>query len=184
MRQPLRYAMQMRRVCGQPVRDIVGPGRAAWRFGGEHNVKRQIRQRLEQLRAAAGREHDVEIGMRERRTQKTELKVARQGRQRPDPQRRHCVAAALQDRHEFFARAENPVRVVERDAANLGQFQPTAHPVEQGMAKPRLQRLDLDGQGRLRQVQRLGGAGQIALTGHGAEIAQMVVVQRVHTLRI
>ena len=71
--------------------------------------------------------------------------------------------------------------MIQRDAPGLGQMQLAAPPLEQGMAQPLLQLADLYGQGRLRQVQPLRRAGQVAIMGHGPEIAQVMKVQVRHS---
>ncbi|MDR6354167.1 hypothetical protein Q3H58_000838 [Pseudomonas psychrotolerans] len=48
------------------------------------------------------------------------------------------------------------------------------------MAELVLQHADLGGEGGLGDMQRLGGAGQVAFLGDGPEVVQMVEIQSAH----
>ena len=53
--------------------------------------------------------------------------------------------------------------------------------LEERMAKPFLQLLDLRGQCRLRQVQKIRRTGQVPLMRDGPEVAKVMVIQLAHT---
>ena len=70
--------------------------------------------------------------------------------------------------------------MVKRDSPRFGQGKTTPAPFEEVVAQRRLQRLDLGGQCRLRQIQSTRGAGQCAIRGDRAEQAQVMQVDLGH----
>jgi hypothetical protein len=74
------------------------------------------------------------------------------------------------------------VRVFEGDASGLGEHERLAASLKKRMAEAGLQRPELDAEGRLGELQVPGGAGEAALMGDGAEIAQVVVVEEGHVM--
>ena len=111
----------------------------------------------------------------DQRTQELDLEIAGQGGERPHPQGAPRAARLLHHGREVIRRAENRVGMVERDAPGLGQDEATPAALEQVMAQGGLERLDLGRQGRLRQVEPPGSAGERALCRNRPE--QLEVMQ-------
>lgn len=87
--------------------------------------------------------------------------------------------AARQRRH-VMDRPRAGVQILQRQAriahpglTGVGQLHPSAAAIEQRRSQRILQLFDLLRQGRLRDVQRFGGTGEIALFGHGQKITDM-----------
>ena len=72
---------------------------------------------------------------------------------------RAAPPARAQGCDQLFARAEDPVGMIQRDAPRLGQDQLPPFALEQRAAQPLLQLPDLRRKRGLRQVQPLGGTG-------------------------
>jgi len=79
-------------------------------------------------------------------------------------------------RNGVFHRVENAPRQRQQGVAGGRALHSTAPTGEQGHAELGFQRLDLLAQRRLRDVQALRGSGEVALFGHGDEVAQMAQV--------
>jgi len=67
----------------------------------------------------------------------------------------------------------------EEGAAGVGQGDPAGAPLQQGGAEFLLERLDLGAQGRLAQVEALGGPAEISLLGDRHEVAQLAELHRI-----
>lgn len=68
---------------------------------------------------------------------------------------------------------DGELRVREEGAAHGGEPDPTRHPLQQRAAHGPFQRLDLVGQGRLRDVQTVRGAGEGGLLHDGQEVLHL-----------
>ena len=147
----------------------------------QHDIEVQAFEPAEQIRHAARTQDHLHIRPRNGRPQEFHLEIARQGGERTDADRAPGHARALQRFDELLARGKDPVRMVERDPPRLGQDELPPAPLEERMAEPLFELLDLDGERRLRKVQPFGGARQVAVMGDGAEIAQVVIVHLAHT---
>jgi hypothetical protein len=88
--------------------------------------------------------------------------------------------AAAQRFGQLAPQPEDLVRVLLRGAAGLRERQPAAGTDEQGLAQLLLQLLQLRADGRLGDVQHLGGARDAPLARHGPEVLQVTVVERGH----
>ena len=76
-----------------------------------------------------------------------------------------------------------PARVVEHEAAGVGEKQLLARPVDQALAQLRLEPLDRERHGRLRAKQLLRGAREAALGRHGPEHLQRIPLHPSSTAR-
>jgi hypothetical protein len=79
---------------------------------------------------------------------------------------------------------EDVVRVPEHGAADVGEHQAAPLSLEQLLIQRGLQRLDLVGDGGLRQAQLAARLGDAARPGRGPEVEEVVVVEPVHAFRI
>ena len=68
---------------------------------------------------------------------------------------------------------QHPPRVAVQEGARFGQLDPLAEAVEQWEAQGLLQLLHLIGDGRLAQLQTLGGKAEAVQVGDGLERAQL-----------
>ena len=198
-------ARQQQRLGGEVVREAerrAAPPRMADEADGLFVEEMVAQRRAGVARRGAVRQDDVDgVGLKLReevaevaraddefdvlaadeRAQEFELEVARQGRQGAHPQNLPARdRTAAQGAHQLLAGREDGVGIVESDAPRLRQDEPPADPLEQRMAHLALELLDLHRQGRLRQVQLLGGTRQAALVGDGPEVAQVVEVKVPH----
>ena len=97
-------------------------------------------------------------------------------REGADTERPAGAAGFAQCGGQVIRRAEDRLRMVERDAARLGEDEAPAPALEQAMAERGLQRLDLGGEGRLRQVQPPGGTRERSVIRHRPEEFQVMQV--------
>ena len=126
-------------------------------------------------------QYQLDLRPAHQRLQQSVLEIARQRGDGADPQRLSAGgAASLQKPDQLVAGAEDRVSVVERDATRLGQHEALAAALEQFLPHALLELPQLYRQRRLRDMQSLGGARQIALVCDGPEVAQVVVVQCWH----
>jgi len=71
-------------------------------------------------------------------------------------------------------------RIAQGDPARLGDHQPAALAVEQGLSQLLFELANLGGQGRLRHIELLRGTRQVAGARDHPEVVEMVVVQMGH----
>ena len=124
---------------GDPGRHCIACGHLV----DQHHVELQVVERLQQIANAARTQHNLHVAAFEHRAQEIDLKVARQGGQRPDAQDPTSGARSCQRADQLVAAGEYRVGVVQRDAAGLGEFQPPSAPLEQIVTEPVLQLADL-----------------------------------------
>jgi hypothetical protein len=177
-------ADEAHRLIVDPVLPPRRRGVVAGRGVGQHDIEPQRLQLPQKLPDRAGPQDHRHVGVLNQRAQEVELEVARQRRQRTHADHLPRAGAPGERFHQFIARREGAVGAVEGDPARLGQGHAPSAAFEQGMAQPRLERLDLGRDGGLRHAEFLGRAGQIALRGDGAEGPQMGVVQKAHAFTI
>jgi hypothetical protein len=142
----------------------------------QHHVERQRIEFAQEFCLAAGAQHHLDVLSHDQRAQELDLEIARQGGERPHPQGAPRAALLLHHGGEVVRRAEDGIGMVERDAPGLGQDEAAPATLEQVMAKGRLESPDLGREGRLRQVEPPGRAGEGALCRYGTEQFQVVQV--------
>ena len=169
---------------GLLVEQATAEGRARVprrRAVGQHHVDDLGLEILQQV-ARRARPHDqFHIVPPDQGAKKLQLEVARQGRDRADPQHLAVQVGTTPQRiQQLVAGAEHRVGVVESHPSRLGQAQPLADAIEERVPDLPLQLLQLNRQGRRSDVQPFGGPRQPALVRDRPEVAQMVVVQLAH----
>lgn len=183
MPEPIRRAHQTDRTLGKTMRHERPQGVGWRRLIEQDDVEIQRLECAQQFAGAARAENQVDVGAAENRTEKLLLEVPGQRGERSDAQRLAGVSCLAQRAQHFLAGRKDCVGMVEDDLARFGQMQLPPPTLEQGMTQALLEFADLHGQGRLREVKPLRGAGQVAVMSNRPEIAQVVVVQRCHSVR-
>ena len=136
----------------------------------------------EELAELAGPEDELDVVATEQRLEEPDLEVPRERGVRADAQDASRGFAARTARVEqLVAEVEHRVRVVERDPSDLGQDALPPASFEELVADLPLELLDLHGDRRLRDVERLCRARQVALVSDGPEVAEVVEVQIGHS---
>jgi hypothetical protein len=180
----MRNADQTYWLLGQFVGDEGGQSVACRYLIGEHDIELQGLETGEKISGATRTEDDFYIAASDHWLEKTHLKISRQCCKCADAQRLPNLTCLLECSDQLVAGRKNRVGMVEGNAACLGKMELSPPTFEQEMAEPVLKLADLHRQRGLREIQPRSGARQIAVLSDRPEIAQMVVVQVSHIVRL
>ena len=132
---------------GLLVEQVIAKGRAGVALGGaigENDVDGMGFELREQVARRAGAHDQFHIRATDQGTQELKLEVARQGRQRADPQDlAACERPPFKGAHQLVAGLEDGVGIIERDLTGLGQDEPLADTFEQRVTHLVFEFLDL-----------------------------------------
>jgi hypothetical protein len=148
---------------------------------GQHHVERQRLEPAQQPVLRTRAEDHLDILAPQHRAQEGELEVARQRGQRPHAQDLAPGAHRSERRGQVVGGAEDLVGPVECDATGLGQHKAPPPAFEEVVAERELERLDLRGHRRLRDVEPVRGAGERAVARHRPEQPKVMEVERRHS---
>jgi hypothetical protein len=157
-------------------------------------VARDRRQQQAEIEFAGGKRGRLLRGkhfaQRQRHAGMRSLEGLQQSRQHAEVGQRHEAQSqsaagagshAPDLEHGAFELCDQALRLLE-EARTLGRQRHLAERAsEQRGAQARLQILDRAREGRLRHVQRRGGAAEVQVLGHGDEMAQLAEFRGIHT---